>query len=85
MNGRDEIAGRVDALATRLRAVLADAEELAHSDERIARVREHLDNARKEISEHAGVLNRNVHENPWRVIAAVGVVAFLLGLLVRPR
>lgn len=85
MNAPDDIAGRVEALAAKLRALLADADDLVHSDARIARMREHLENARKEISERADAVNRSVHDNPWRAIAAVGIVAFVLGLLVRRR
>jgi ElaB/YqjD/DUF883 family membrane-anchored ribosome-binding protein len=85
MSAPDDVAARVDALATKLRTLLTDAEELLHSDARIGRVREHIENACEEISGRAGAVNRSVHEHPWRAIAATGIVAFLLGLLVRRR
>ncbi|MEO8063537.1 MAG: hypothetical protein ABI821_12415 [Pseudomonadota bacterium] len=46
---------------------------------------DHLRAAEHEVAERARSLDRAVRANPWRAIAATGLVAFLLGLLVRRR
>ena len=61
----------------------ADLPEAAHESLRLAR--EHLHSAYEAVGGKAKAVNRAVHEHPWQAIAATGVLAFLLGLLVRRR
>lgn len=88
-------------LAGNLRGIRADAEALlkaaaeATGDkldaagesaiDSLQRVCEHLRSAEDEVSKKARALDRMVRANPWQAIAATGVIAFLLGLLVRRR
>jgi ElaB/YqjD/DUF883 family membrane-anchored ribosome-binding protein len=51
----------------------------------LQRVCEHLRSAEDEVSKKAHALDRLVRANPWQAIAATGVVAFVLGMLVRRR
>ena len=51
----------------------------------LQRVCEHLRSAEDEVSKKAHALDRLVRANPWQAIAATGVIAFLLGMLVRRR
>lgn len=51
----------------------------------LQRVCEHLRSAEDEVSKKAHTLDRLVRANPWQAIAATGVIAFLLGMLVRRR
>jgi ElaB/YqjD/DUF883 family membrane-anchored ribosome-binding protein len=90
-----------EELAGNLRGIRADAEALLKTaaevggdkldDAREAavdslqRVCEHLRSAEDEVTKKAHALDRLVRTNPWQVIAATGVVAFLLGMLVRRR
>ena len=61
----------------------ADIPEAAQ--EGLRRAREHLCSAYEAMGGKAKAVNRAVHEHPWQAIAATGLVAFLLGLLVRRR
>jgi ElaB/YqjD/DUF883 family membrane-anchored ribosome-binding protein len=51
----------------------------------LLRVCDHLRAAEDEVSKKAHALDRLVRANPWQAIAATGVIAFLLGMLVRRR
>lgn len=53
--------------------------------ESLQRVCEHLRSAEDEVSKKAHALDRLVRAHPWQAIAATGVIAFLLGLLVSRR
>ena len=55
------------------------------AQEGLRRAREHLCSAYEAMGGKAKAVNRAVHEHPWQAIAATGLVAFLLGLLVRRR
>jgi ElaB/YqjD/DUF883 family membrane-anchored ribosome-binding protein len=61
----------------------ADIPEAAQ--EGLRHAREHLGSACEAMGGKAKAVNRAVHEHPWQAIAATGLVAFLLGLLVRRR
>jgi ElaB/YqjD/DUF883 family membrane-anchored ribosome-binding protein len=90
-----------EELAGNLRGIRADAEELlrAAADrtgekldsageaalDSLHRVCDHLRAAEDEVSKKAHALDRLVRANPWQAIAATGVIAFLLGMLVRRR
>lgn len=65
-------------------AAKADGAQDAATDA-LRRAREHLRAASEEIAGRARAVDRAVHENPWRAIAATGLIAFLLGMLVRRR
>jgi ElaB/YqjD/DUF883 family membrane-anchored ribosome-binding protein len=51
----------------------------------LRQAREHLGSAYEALGGKAKAVNRIVHEHPWQAVAATGLVAFLLGLLVRRR
>jgi ElaB/YqjD/DUF883 family membrane-anchored ribosome-binding protein len=90
-----------EELANNLRGIRADAEALlktaadtggdkldAASEsalDSLQRVCDHLRSAEDEVSKKAHALDRLVRAHPWQALAATGVVAFLLGMLVRRR
>ena len=61
----------------------ADIPEAAQ--EGLRRAREHLGSALDAVGGKAKAVDRAVHDHPWQAIAATGLVAFLLGVLVRRR
>jgi ElaB/YqjD/DUF883 family membrane-anchored ribosome-binding protein len=87
----------MDSLAADLRSLLSDAEallreardgagdKLSAARESLGKACEHLRHAESELGKHARAVDRIVRDNPWKAILATGVVAFLLGLLVRRR
>jgi ElaB/YqjD/DUF883 family membrane-anchored ribosome-binding protein len=78
-----ELVEEVDQILDAGAAKAGDAPDAAL--EGLHRAREHLRHAYDAVRGRALALDRAVHDNPWRVIAATGVVAFLLGMLVRRR
>jgi ElaB/YqjD/DUF883 family membrane-anchored ribosome-binding protein len=90
-----------EGLAASLRGIRADAEALlktaadAGGDkldtagesalDSLQRVCEHLRSAEDEVSRKAHALDRLVRAHPWQALATTGVIAFLLGTLVRRR
>ena len=90
----EELAGNLRGIRANAEALLktaADAtgEKLDEASESaldsLQRVCDHLRAAEDEVSKKAHALDRLVRSNPWQVIAATGVIAFLLGMLVRRR
>jgi ElaB/YqjD/DUF883 family membrane-anchored ribosome-binding protein len=80
----------LEDLANNLRQMLANADELLGSAAGKTRatledVRDHLRSAEHAMSERAHELDRAVRANPWAAIATTGIIAFVLGLLVRRR
>jgi ElaB/YqjD/DUF883 family membrane-anchored ribosome-binding protein len=87
----------MDSLAADLGSLLSDAEallreagngageKLTAARESLGKACEHLRHAQSELGKHARAVDRMVRDNPWKAILATGVVAFLLGLLVRRR
>jgi ElaB/YqjD/DUF883 family membrane-anchored ribosome-binding protein len=83
-------AASIEELSIHLRQLLADAEELlaasaGNARESLAEARDHLKGAEEAVSNRARAVDRAVHLNPWPAIVATGVVAFLVGMLVRRR
>lgn len=88
---------RMNSLTSRLIELLKEVDQLLESGatkageapdaaiDALHRAREHLRRAGDELRGRARAIDRAVHENPWKAIAATGLVAFLLGLLVRRR
>jgi ElaB/YqjD/DUF883 family membrane-anchored ribosome-binding protein len=92
---------RMDNLGSRLHELLADIETLLDAGaeaageaggkasdtarDSLGRVRQHLKAAQEEVSGRAREVDRAIHDNPWKAIAAVGVAAFLAGVLVSRR
>jgi ElaB/YqjD/DUF883 family membrane-anchored ribosome-binding protein len=88
---------RMNSLASRLGELLKEVDQLLESGaakageapdaaiDGLHRAREHLRRAGDELRGRARAIDRAVHENPWKAIAATGLVAFLLGLLARRR
>lgn len=68
--GGDGLGDQLDDAGARLR------ESLQHA-------REHLLAAEHELGRGARRLDHTVRAHPWESLAAVGVAAFLLGMLVR--
>jgi len=62
---------------------VADLPEAAQ--EGLRRAREHLHSACEAVGGRAKAVDRAVHAHPWQALAATGLVAFLLGMLVRRR
>ncbi len=90
----EELTASLCALRTRAEALLhsfaSDTDEKLdaagqRARDSLRRVREHLCAAEKELSSKAHAVDRVVRDHPWRAVAATGIVAFLLGLLVRRR
>lgn len=87
----------VESFSARLHDLLAETEKLLDSGtsragdvqdaatDALHRARKHLHAAYDEVSGKAREIDRAVHDNPWRAIAATGLIAFLLGMLVRRR
>ena len=90
-------ASKIEVFGKQLRDVLdaadallgAGAEKAADIPEAaqdgLRRARDHLHSAVEAVGGKAKAVNRAVHEHPWQAIAATGLVAFLLGLLVKRR
>lgn len=88
---------KIDEFGKQLRDVLDAADKLldAGADkaaeipeaarDKLRSAREHLGSAYEALGGKAKAVDRAVHEHPWQAIAATGLVAFLLGLLVRRR
>jgi ElaB/YqjD/DUF883 family membrane-anchored ribosome-binding protein len=80
---------RADAEALLKTAAGAAGEKLDTASESaldsLQRVCEHLRSAEDEVSKKAHALDRLVRANPWQAVATTGVIAFLLGMLVRRR
>lgn len=88
---------RIEEFAARLGDVLEEADGLLAAaaskasevpeatQEGLRAAREHLEAACRSVHGRVRALDKSVHENPWRAIAATGLVAFALGLLVRRR
>ena len=90
-----------EELTRNLRGIRADAEALlktaaettgdkldAASEtalDSLHRVCDHLRAAEDEVSKKAHAIDRLVRANPWQALAATGVIAFMLGMLVRRR
>ena len=90
----EELAGNLRGIRANAEALLktaADAtgEKMDAASESaldsLQRVCDHLRAAEDEVSKKAHALDRLVRANPWQAIAATGVIAFLLGMLVRRR
>lgn len=88
---------KLEEFGKQLRDVLDAADELlaagagnasdvpAAAQAGLRRARELLCSAHEALGGKAREVNRAVHEHPWQAIAATGLVAFLLGMLVRRR
>lgn len=88
---------KIEQFGQQLRNALDAAERLLDSgadkaaeipeaaQEGLRRAREHLHSACEAVGGRARAVDRSVHAHPWQAIAATGLVAFLLGLLVRRR
>lgn len=89
--GLKDLLGKVDeALASAARTAVDSADGAVdatrdHARETLERVAGHLRAAEREITSQARSLDRMVRANPWPAIAATGLVAFLVGFLVRRR
>jgi ElaB/YqjD/DUF883 family membrane-anchored ribosome-binding protein len=90
----DDLAGNLRGMRADAEALLKKAGETAGDKLDVAsesaldslqRVCDHLRAAEDEVSKKAHALDRLVRANPWQAIAATGVIAFVLGLLVRRR
>ena len=91
----------IENLGQELRRLLENAEELlreggdgvgdkldeagADLRESLRRAREHLRAAESELGTRARRLDHTVRSHPWESVAAVGLAAFVLGMLVRRR
>ena len=80
----DQLLESGAAKAHEVKDAAQDAAQDAVHDS-LHRAREHLRRAGDELRGRARAIDQAVHENPWKAIAATGLVAFLLGLLVRRR
>ena len=90
----EDLAGNLRGIRAEAEALLGKARE-AGSDkvdaagdaalDSLSRIVDHLRAAEDEVSRKAHALDRLVRAHPWQALAATGVVAFLLGLLVRRR
>ncbi|MEO8018846.1 MAG: hypothetical protein ABI769_13605 [Pseudomonadota bacterium] len=82
---------KLQDLTGALRQLIADAEALLldeageHARAGLHRACDHLRAAEREVSAKAHEFDRLVRANPWRAIAATGLIGFLLGLLARRR
>ena len=88
---------KIDDFGKQLRDVLDAADKLLDAgaehaadipeaaQDGLRRAREHVCSALEATGGKANAVNRAVHDHPWQAIAAAGLVAFLLGLLVRRR
>jgi ElaB/YqjD/DUF883 family membrane-anchored ribosome-binding protein len=90
----EELAGNLRGIRADAEALLKTAAESAGDRidaagesalDSLQRVCEHLRSAEDEVSKKAHALDRLVRANAWQAIAATGVIAFLLGMLVRRR
>jgi len=90
----EELAGNLRGIRANAEALLKTAAEASGDKldaagesaiDSLQRVCEHLRSAEDEVSKKAHALDRLVRANPWQAIAATGVIAFLLGMLVRRR
>ena len=89
--------GKIEEFGKQLRDVLDAADKLLDAgadtaadipnaaQEGLRQAREHLGSAYEALGGKAKAVNRAVHEHPWTALAATGLVAFLLGLVVRRR
>ena len=84
----------VDALATKLSALLGEAEDLLRDSgsEKLGEARDalhractHLRAAEGEIAQRARAVDRAVRDHPWESLAVTGIVGFLLGYWRRRR
>lgn len=91
------MSAKIEDFGKKLRDILDVADKLleagadsaaeipAAAQERLRRAREHLGSAVEAVGGKAKAVDRAVREHPWQAIVATGLVAFLLGLLVRRR
>lgn len=90
----EELAGNLRGIRANAEALLKTAaagtdekldEAGARARDALARICDHLRAAEDEVAEKAHSLDRVVRANPWQAIAATGLIAFLLGMMVRRR